>query len=558
MLYILFGWMLALGSITAGLFQQYSIADFDRGLDVLENSAGKNEKAYTAELRQAFKTLYDEKIEVTRRKDEKSKSNVKFQFDLGGWGSWILHGFIFLWLLPLYRKRFLKGEIDPEVIERRIVGLPVVLFILVWVAAVERYFSSAGLYRELYGDPNIKIQSIFAASSFLMGAFAGYLNLELTTLYIRRFIAQPYFVENNPHGLKRGMKIGLTMRYALMVFSLAMVPLAFCVYVQANFNWDFLSALRGAPDSRMFFENAGVIVPLLMCAVIASIMLFFHVLSILLFRWNIQLPLGSLIDRMRSVAMGDFTAKTKVLDSDEIGELKGHFNMMLDGLQEREKIKDTFGKYVSMEIAEKILKTGSVDLAGEEIEATILFSDLRNFTPLSEKMSPRDLVAFLNAYFGKITAPIMTEKGVINKFIGDAVMAIFSPVFGVEDHAAAGLRAAVGMKAALSEFNAAGKYPSVAFGVGLHTGTLIAGNVGTKDRLEYTVLGDTVNVASRIESQTKMQDVDILISDALKAAAGDVVPGGVSLVGIGPVLMKGKSKPMELFRVDVTGSSEEG
>jgi len=239
-----------------------------------------------------------------------------------------------------------------------------------------------------------------------------------------------------------------------------------------------------------------------------------------------------------------------VLYADELGQLKGHFNQMLDGLVERDHIKDTFGRYVSLEIAEKIMKSGKVNLAGEEIQATVLFSDIRGFTPMSEKLPPVELIRFLNEYFTYVTKPISENKGVINKFMGDAVMAIFSPVFGVEDHQAAALRAALGMREALKAFNAQSKYPEVFFGVGVHSGGLVAGNVGTVERLEYTVLGDTVNVASRIESQTKTAATQILLSEAtVKGLERNNFPG-INFIECPAVLMKGKSAPMVLYKVE--------
>jgi len=217
---------------------------------------------------------------------------------------------------------------------------------------------------------------------------------------------------------------------------------------------------------------------------------------------------------------------------------------------ERDHIKDTFGRYVSLEIAEKIMKSGKVNLAGEEIQATVLFSDIRGFTPLSEKLPPVELIRFLNEYFTYITRPITENRGVINKFMGDAVMAIFSPVFGVEDHKAAALKAALGMREALREFNAQGRHPEVFFGVGVHSGGLVAGNVGTVDRLEYTVLGDTVNVASRIESQTKTAATQILVSEAVLQGVDRNRFPGIVFTACPAVLMKGKSKPMVLYKVE--------
>jgi adenylate cyclase len=238
-----------------------------------------------------------------------------------------------------------------------------------------------------------------------------------------------------------------------------------------------------------------------------------------------------------------------VLDSDEVGQLKGHFNLMLDGLHEHERVKDMFGRYVSVEIAEKIIKSGNVNLDGEEIEATVLFSDIRGFTSLSESLPPAEVVRFLNLYLSHITPPIMAHGGVINKFIGDAVMAIFSPVFGLEKHVEPAVRAALDMRAALADFNRTGEFPPVGFGVGLHTGRLVAGNVGTVDRREYTVLGDVVNVASRIESQTKEKSTDILVSADVLAGLERSSFAGINFDYCGPVLLRGKSNAIELFRL---------
>ncbi len=551
-LYILFALMMSLGGLVASLFEQYSIVDFKRGITEIRRGADAKARGEVLapepeRLREAFKPMdrSDRPLLMT----PKSGAQYDLRVGQGAVTSWWPYLVIVVWLWPLYRYYFSSKPQNERRAEQRIVDLPLFLFALTWLAAVAHYFSRVGTYRELYGDPDARVKITFAAGAFLLGAFAGYLNLELTQLYVRRRIARPFFRDHNPHGLKSGLRVGLSTRYALMIFSLATVPLALCVYIPAFFNWDLLGSLPGSKNGTLFFENAGIMIPLIMTTFIAALMLCFHGLSILLFRWNLQAPVAKLIERMRGVAGGDFERKTSVLDSDEIGQLKGHFNLMLDGLQEREKIKDTFGRYVSIEIAEKIIKSGKVNLAGEEIEATVLFSDIRNFTPLSETLPAADLVRFLNAYFSHVTKPIMDHGGVINKFMGDAVMAIFSPVFGLEDHVGSAVRASLGMRAALADFNRTSEYPSVLAGVGIHTGRLVAGNVGTERRMEYTVLGDTVNVASRIESQTKQQQTDILLSGAVVAALDRAQFDDVLFESCGPVLLRGKSAPMELFRI---------
>ena len=213
-------------------------------------------------------------------------------------------------------------------------------------------------------------------------------------------------------------------------------------------------------------------------------------------------------------------------------------------------MRDTFGRFVSLEISEKIMQSGADVLKGEQIEVTVMFVDIRGFTPFCEKFSPQEVVDFLNLYFSSMVGPITKEGGVVNKFIGDAVMAIFAPTFGVTDHAFAAVRAALGLRQALVAFNEQHKYPPVKIGVGCHTGPLVAGNVGTKERMEYTVIGDTVNIASRIQSQSKVFQTDLLISqDTLQKIDPTLFPG-VAFVAYEPVLMKGKSQPLTLYRLD--------
>ena len=551
-LYVLFAVMMGLGGLVASLFEQYSIVDFKRGITEIRRSVDAKARGEVTEpeperFREAFKPL--DRSGGPARVDLKGAAQSDIRIGLGARTGWWPYLLIVAWLWPLYRYHFSSKPQNQRRVEQRIVDLPLFLFALTWLAALGHYFTKVGLSRELYGEPDFRIKTTFAAGAFLLGAFAGYLNLELTQLYVRRRIARRFFREHNPHGLKRGLRVGLTARQALMIFSLASVPLVLCVYIPAFFNWDLFVSFTKSKEGSLMLDQPGIVIPLMMTTFIAAVMRCFHGLSVLLFRWNVQVPVAKLIDRMRGVATGDFDRKISVLDSDEIGQLKGHFNLMLDGLQEREKIKDTFGRYVSIEIAEKIFKSGKVNLAGEEIEATVLFSDIRNFTPLSESLPAPELVRFLNTYFSHVTQPIMDRGGVINKFIGDAVMAIFSPVFGLEDHVEAAVRASLDMRTALADFNRTGEYPPVLAGVGIHTGRLVAGNVGTDRRMEYTVLGDTVNVASRIESQTKIQQTDILVSGAVVAGLDRAKFEGVRFDSCGPVLLRGKSVPMELFRI---------
>jgi len=559
MLYFLFSMICAWGALTSSIFEQCSLVDVVKFDQYWEKSQAAQGHPGAAEPsgEQLVKAIHPLKVSPQAPPKRATgpgpakheKGDMSFSFgneDTKGSGFvWL----ILLWLWPLYRHYFSRRKPDPALVERRIIGLPVFLFVLTWAMASYQGFVREAAYVSLYGAASLRIKLAFAVSALMFGTFVSYLNLELLQLYIRRYIARPFFMAHDPHGIRRGLSVNLTLRYTLMMFSLAIVPLLLALYVPVYFNWGIVAQLRDGHAGELIWRNYRVLIPCLVVAVMTVFLLGIQLVSILFYKWNVEDPIGSLVRRMQAVAAGDFTCKTSVLYSDEIGQLKGHFNLMLDGLVERERIKDTFGKYVSIEIAEKIMKSGKVSLAGEEIRATVLFCDIRNFTPLSERLAPTELIRFLNDYFAHITRPIVAHRGVINKFMGDAVMAVFSPVFGVEDHGEAALRAALGMREALREFNALGKYQPVAFGVGVHSGTLIAGNVGTENRLEYTVLGDTVNIASRIEGQTKQFSTEVLVSEAMLREIDRSRFPGLEFMTCGPVLMKGKSQPLELFRL---------
>lgn len=329
--------------------------------------------------------------------------------------------------------------------------------------------------------------------------------------------------------LRPGFSIPVYLKISTMVVGFAILPFALIYTASLNrVPWD---AFSGELVLMLFLSSA------LLLNGLSSI-------------YNgMQVPLDGLIAKMKRVAGGDFV-KTRIYFSDEIAHLKAGFNDMVDGLKEREELQDTFGKYLSIEIARELIKNKKVNLGGEDMEAAVMFCDIRNFTPLSEKMSASMLVGFLNDYFHYITPPITENKGVINKFIGDAVMAIYTPLLGSEDYAADAVRAAVGMRKALAAFNASGKAPGIVeFGIGVHSGKLVGGNIGTSARLEYTFIGDTVNIASRLESKTKDYNTDVLVSEAAYARGKASLGSGVVFAPLGKAALKGKAETVEIYKV---------
>jgi len=455
---------------------------------------------------------------------------------------------IVVWMWPYYRFSFSPVPGDPAAAEKRIINLPVFILALIWLFAAFKLAVKSTAYWLIITEFNPFVILMFFVSFLIFGTITSLLSIGSIQQYINDRIAAPFFEKHDPYSIRSGYSISLTLRFLIIIFCIGVFPTILGVYLPMSFNVGLLSDTGNA---LKMLDNFDKIVPVLMMCFFAFYFLAMQAVSVFSFRKNIITPVNNLVRRMKQVSKGDFNCKTSVLYVDEIGQLKGHFNLMLDGLIEREKVKDTFGKFISFEIAEKLMKNEKLNLMGEEVEATILFSDIRDFTPLSESLTPEKLVEFLNLYFSHIVGPIHKNHGIINKFMGDAVMAIFSPLFGETDHEKAAVRAGLEMKNALGEFNCLKKYPHIKSGIGIHTGKLIAGNIGTQERMEYTFIGDNVNIAARIESETKNFKTDILISkNVIDKLKKEEFPG-VDFVEHGPVLMKGKSVPLILYGISL-------
>ncbi len=240
--------------------------------------------------------------------------------------------------------------------------------------------------------------------------------------------------------------------------------------------------------------------------------------------------------------------------------LVGTLGLKLAGEErQRRRLRQIFGRYVSEDVVEKLLASGGrPDLGGESYAVTVLFSDIRNFTTLSEKLTPREVVEALNAYFSRAVEPILTAGGTVDKFIGDAVMAVFGAPVTYPDHARRALRAALALAAAARDFRdwMAARFPrqdlpEFHVGVGLHLGEVIVGNIGSPKRLEYTAIGDTVNTASRLEGLCKELGWTIVASRAVVNAAGE----GVTVGRAATRRVKGRQQEVDV--VEILGLNED-
>jgi adenylate cyclase len=220
------------------------------------------------------------------------------------------------------------------------------------------------------------------------------------------------------------------------------------------------------------------------------------------------------------------------------------------GLAERERIKETFGRFVNKEIAEQAL-TGKIALGGVRKTATIMFSDIRSFTAISERLAPEAVVEFLNEYMTRMVDCVERTHGVVDKFIGDAIMAVWGASVtqgSPEADALESVKAMILMRRSLMEFNrgrGSDDKPVIRIGCGVNTGPCLAGQIGSANKMEYTVIGDTVNLASRIESLNKPFGTDILISENTYR----LIKKYVIVEPMPPITVKGKAEPLQIYAV---------
>jgi class 3 adenylate cyclase len=258
-----------------------------------------------------------------------------------------------------------------------------------------------------------------------------------------------------------------------------------------------------------------------------------------------------LLAAMALVQAGDLSGGWSPHSTDEFLDLDHGFNQMLAGLREREQLKDTFGRFVSREVATAILNE-RVPLGGERREVSILFQDIRGFTSLSEKLDPADLLQVLNLFFTEMVAAVEAEGGVVKQFTGDGVMALFGAPVAHPDDPERAVRAALRMVSQLHGLNArlsTRQVPPLRIGVGIHTGEVVAGRIGPDERVEYGVVGDAVNLASRIEGLTKEMQATVLVSQVTADRLGPQFRRGRAAL----LPVKGKAWPVEVVEIITDG-----
>jgi class 3 adenylate cyclase len=262
---------------------------------------------------------------------------------------------------------------------------------------------------------------------------------------------------------------------------------------------------------------------------------------------SITSPVGDLLDATERVRSGDLSVRVPVVSGDEMGELARSFNAMMGGLEERETLREAFGAYVAPDVADRVLEEGEL-LEGEEVEVSVLFVDIRDFTAFAERSSARETVAYLNEFYGLVVPVLTKHGGHANKFIGDGILGVFGAPERMGDHADRAVHAACDLASAISETYR----ERLQVGIGINSGPVSAGTVGGGGRLEFTVIGDAVNVAARVERATRETGDTVLLTEASRCLLTD---DEIEVEPRGELPLKGKSDPVRLWAPRVPSSS---
>ncbi|MDZ4725417.1 MAG: adenylate/guanylate cyclase domain-containing protein [Leptospira sp.] len=390
-----------------------------------------------------------------------------------------------------------------EISKRRLINSPFLISLLGligWEMA-----TSLSLIRTIYLIPDVSRQSLFLL--FIVFGFWGYFVFSFsffTVDYLNRLLLIPCFFPDGGLGkYTNTRRFSIVSKHILVWTSISLFPVLLLLFGIMNRSKLEILDLLSIFQSDILFQLAAVLL-------ILSFMISYVLAK------SMHTPLRLMEDATYRIKDQDFNTRVVIHSSDEFGVLGDAINEMTKGLAEKERIKDTFGRIVDPRIRDYLLNNEQ-SLGGKTVEATILFSDLRDFTKLSENRTPTQVLHILNRYFQEMSNAVETHGGFINKFIGDAILAVFGTPIPLNSPVSTALQTAYSMMENLKKLNlefATESLPELRMGIGIHTGQVLAGNIGSLSRMEFTVIGDTVNTASRVEGLCKGLGKELLITEA--------------------------------------------
>ena len=265
---------------------------------------------------------------------------------------------------------------------------------------------------------------------------------------------------------------------------------------------------------------------------------------------HLSKPIHNLVDASKAIGEGDFSYRLNERRNDEIGELAQSFNQMAEDLLKKSQVENVFSRYVSSSVAKKVMENlDEVELGGQHVHASVLFADIVGFTSMSESMPPKEIASLLNEFFSYISTISQIYKGHIDKFIGDCAMVVFGVPEHDPDHGFNAIACAVMIQELVNRLNqkrlSQGKLP-VHFRIGINSGYMVAGNLGSRDRMEYTVIGDPVNLASRLSSVAGADQIVIMDELLLKPS----IQNRVVAEELGTIDIRGKQKPVSTYLIN--------
>ena len=379
-----------------------------------------------------------------------------------------------------------------------------------------------GSWQELAAGP----RALFAAMLFHVALFALCIGLFVYFLVVqhmvsvRRALWESHQVSVPPGGSRIGVRIFLGFT------AIASVPLLFLVG----------DLSEGVPHSGPVTQ--AVYMDLAAAAILTA------TLVVVLTR-VVSEPVRMLVEAVERVDAGDLRAQLPVVSDDELGFLTGRFNRMVRGLADRERVRRTFSRFVPAEIADALIADEGA-IAPQEREATVLYADIEGFTRIAASLSPREILDMLNDHFEGVAAIIHRHRGVITQFQGDAVLAGFNLPAQLSDHARCAVEAAIEIAAWEGE----GPRPVLRMRVGVATGVVVGGTVGGSDRLGYTLHGDTVNLAARLEELNKELGTQLLAD----RRTAELLRGTPPLVDLGVRAVRGFAQKIRVFEIATPGS----
>ncbi len=442
--------------------------------------------------------------------------------------------------LKAYHQGFECTKYSLEQIKRRVLNLPLILALTnmtLYVLVPPSLILALFLFELFPFDFRIALLLFFRA--LMVGLITSSLSFFIVESYTRRDLIPKVFPEGGLTAVQGVFRVNVNRRIQLLNLAGTLTPMIILVSTLGFVVWDVLLT-PGLPN-QLTLEIFWFTLVLCVIFVVIAFRLNFLV------GHSVVNPIKTMLGVVEKVEKGDFNQRIEVVSNDEIGVLGEAGNEMIHGLAERERLRESFGRYLTPEIRDKIL-SGQIPMDGENMDATMLFSDLRGFTRYVESNPPEEVILSMREYFTVMEQAIRANGGIILQYVGDELEAVFGGPIEVADHPDKALQAALEMREGLTALNAKRKQEGKQLfrhGVGIWSGRVLAGNTGSTDHPAYALIGDTVNKASRIQELTKDLDCDILIGRETR----NRLRTSFALRRREQQPVKGHSHPLEVYEV---------